>query len=420
MKTAPRLGMNYAKLWTANAVSNIGDGVSMAAGPLLVAALTSSPALVGGAVFVQELPYLLFSLISGAFVDRLDRKRLIVTVNVIRGAVLAVLALTIWSDTASVPILYAAVFLLGTGETLAENAAFSLLPAIVSDDALPRANARMTAAEIVGTRLAAPPFGAFLFVLAMALPFGFDAATFLLAALLISRLRLPAASVEPAEERGSLRADIVEGVRWLWGHQVLRMLALALALMNATLSGALGILVLYARDRLGLNSVGYGVLLTASAIGGLLGTAAVSRLQLKVRVATLLRVGLIVEAATHLVLALTTTPLVAGLTFLIFGVHTSIWGVLTTSLRQRVVPERLRGRVNSVYFLFSMTGSALGALLGGVIAQLINITAPFWIAFGVMIVITIVVWRPFGRATMDGPTADHAAANSSDTAEATH
>jgi predicted MFS family arabinose efflux permease len=174
-----------------------------------------------------------------------------------------------------------------------------------------------------------------------------------------------------------------------------------LCLMNVTLVGAFAILVLYARERLGLTEVGFGLLLAATAVGGIAGTVVAARLQRRFGVALLLRAGLVIETCTHLSLALTRTPWVAIATMVVFGAHASLWGVMTVSWRQRVVPDALRGRVNSGYFLFSVGGAALGALGGGLLARGLGITAPFWFAFGGMAVLTAVAWRRFRPALLD-------------------
>jgi MFS family permease len=402
------LGRDFNRIWAASTVSNVGDGLLLAAGPLLVVTLTDDPALVGGAVFAQQLPWLLFSLLSGAVVDRLDRRKLIVAVQLLRGAVLAALAFAVWAELATLWWIYLAFFLLGTAETLADNAFFSLLPSVVPRGALSRANARLVATSMIGNSLAGPPLGGFLFVVAAALPFGVNAATVVAAALLLATVRRRAIGPDPADPadqadpvtlagpRRSLRADVGEGVRWLLRQPVLRLLAACICLMNITLMSAFAIYVLYARERLGLGEVGYGLLITASAVGGLLGSAVVHRLELRFGMGTILRVGLIVETLTHLSLALTRSPWVAGATMAVFGVHAAIWGVLAMSARQRIVPDGLLGRVNSVYALFSVGGSALGALLGGWVAQGWGITAPFWGAFVAMAVMTAVAWRRLG------------------------
>jgi MFS family permease len=391
-------------LWAANAVSNVGDGVALAAGPLLLASLTSDPALVAGAMFVQQLPWLLFALPAGVTVDRLDRRRLVVLVNVVRAVVIGGLAVAVGAGAVTVPLVYAALFVIGIMETLADSASTALLPAVVPSEQLPRANARLMGVQMVGNQLLAPPLGAALFVVAAALPFALNAATFLLAALLIATLRSRMAPREaPVGPRRPVARDIATGVRALVGHPVLRILAVCLCLMNVTLAGAFSILVIYAHQRLGLDEIGFGLLLAATAVGGLGGSVVAGRLQARFGAALLLRVGLVIETLTHLSLGLARAPWVAVVTMAVFGAHASLWGVITLSWRQRVVPDALRGRVNSVYFLFAVGGSAIGALMGGLAARDLGITAPFWIAFGGMAVLTAIAWRLFTPARLDDP-----------------
>jgi MFS family permease len=391
----PRLGADFAGLWIANAISNLGDGVTGVAGPLLVASMTTNPALVAGAVFVQQLPWLLFALPAGAYVDRLDRRRLLVAVNLARGAVLAALATAVWADLASLPVLYTAFFLFGTGETLADSASVALLPSIVPAERLASANARLLGTYLVGNQLLAPPVGAWLFVVAAALPFAFDAASFLAAALLVAPLLGRHGPAPQPYRPRSLRAEIAEGLGWLWRHRILRLLAICLAVMNLAGAGTFAIWVLWARQRLGLQGVGFGVLVTAYAAGGLLGTLLASRLDATVGPAILLRAGLCIETACQLVLALTRSAWIAGATLVVFGAHAMVWGVVTVSLRQRLVPDRLLGRANSVYFLFDLGGAALGTLLGGALASALGITAPFWLASGAVGLLTMATWRRF-------------------------
>jgi MFS family permease len=396
-RTPARLGADFLKLWTASAVSSLGDGVTLVAGPLLVASLTHDPALVAGAAFVQSLPWLLFSLISGAFADRLDRQRLIVVVNAVRGAALGGLSVAVATGTVTIPLVYAVFFVLGSGETLAETASIARLPAIVPPARLAAANARLMATFTIGNQFVAKPLGAWLFVVAAASPFGLDALTFVAAMLLVAGMR--AAPAEAAGPRGSVRGDIAEGVRWLWSHRLLRSLALSMGVANIAFCGAFAVFVLYARRRLGLSDVGYGFLLTTFAVGGLLGTAAAGRLQKRFGATRVLRTGLVVEAVTHLTLALTRHPWVAAAVLVVFGVHTMVWGVIVTTLRQRLVPDRLLGRVTSVYALFDAGGATVGLFLGGVFAHALGITAPFWLAGAAMIVVIATAWTPLRAAS---------------------
>jgi len=396
------LGSDFTRLLAAAVVSNLGDGVRLAAGPLLVAALTSDPALVGGAVFIQQLPWLLLSLPAGAYVDRLDRRRLLVGVSLARALLAAVLTVAVATGTAGVPLVYVVLFAVGVAEVVADNTSSALVPALVAPDELPRANARLTTAFLVGNQFAGPPLGAWLFVAGAAVPFGAEAAGFALTLPLLLGVQAtrPTATLTTRRERGWLRQDVTEGLRWLWHQPAIRLLALVLTAMNLTFMAAFAVWVLYARERLGLAGAGFGFLLTASALGGLAGAAATGRLTDRFGPAALLRTGLLVETAVHIVLALTRSPWIASATMAVFGAHAAIWGVVVVTLRQRLVPDRLRGRVSSVYFFLTMGGAAIGALAGGFLARGLGLTAPFWIAAAGNATLIPVVWRQLTPATL--------------------
>jgi MFS family permease len=393
----PRLGADFSKLWTASAVSNIGDGVTAAAGPLLVASITTDPAAVAGAVFAQQLPWLLFALLSGAWADRLDRRRLVVTVNLIRAAALATLVATVAFDLVTVPLIYAVFFVLGTGETLADTASSAFVPALVPAERLPTANAWLGGTFTVLHQFVAKPLGAWLFVVAAAVPFGVNAVSFAASAALVAGIgTLPAPE---RRSRRSLRADIAEGVRWLWQHRLLRTLAVTMAFGNLVFCAAFATFVLYAFERLGLGQFGYGMLLTAFAIGGLAGSVMAPALLRTLSATMLLRAGLSVEVALHATLAATRTAWIAAAMIVVFSVHAAVWGTVVVTLRQRSVPSAVYGRVSSVYSLLDLGGAAVGSLVGGAVAQAYGITATFWTAAVAMGVILLLAWRPLSAAT---------------------
>jgi len=385
--------VGFRRIWAASAASSLGDGALLAAGPLLVASKTHDPFLVALATFAQQLPWLLFSVLAGAYVDRLDRRRLLMAMHALRAAAIGGLAVAVAVHADGLGVIYGSLFLLGTGDTVARNAEMSLVPALVPGGELSAANARLFGTSTLGSQLAGPPLGAYLFAVALALPFGLDAASFVAAAMLVAGVRaVPPARAEHAR---SLVREVGEGLRWLWEQRALRLLALCICAMNVTFEAAMAIYVLYARERLGLGAVGYGVLLTVSAAGGVLGTGFVTRLERRFGASQLLRVGLCLEAATHLGLALTRSAWVAGAIMAVFGVHALVWSVVTLSLRQRLVPDRLLGRVNGVYYLFSVGGAAVGAVVGGAIARGFGITAPFWMGAALVGLLAAVTWRRF-------------------------
>jgi MFS family permease len=396
------LGPDYRKLWAASTVSNLGDGVTLVAGPLLAASLTRDPLLVAGLAFAQRLPWLFFSLISGALVDRLDRRMLMVAVDAFRTVLLGFLGLAVLSNFVSIPLLYVVFFLMGTAETLFDTASVSILPAVVPRESLEKANGRLFGAQIVSNEFAAPPLGGFLFAVAASVPFFLDAGSFAAAAVLVLFMRGKFRVERPEGTLPTtLRAEISEGLRWLWGNRLLRTLAVSLGIMNLTSTATISIFVLFAQERLGLGSVGYGVLLTSGAVGGVAGSLAAERFVRWLGAGTTMRLGLLIEAASAGVIALSREPLVVGAMFVLFGFHAIVWNVVTISLRQQIIPERLLGRVNSAYRLLGLGGMSAGALLGGVLARGFGLTAPFWFASLSVAVLALIVWPALNNETID-------------------
>ena len=386
-----RLGTNFRWLLSSTFVNSIGDGIALAAGPLLVASLTRDPFLVSMAVLSQWLPKLLFGIVGGVAADRFDRRWMVVAVNLARAALLALLVVTIVTGSVSIGLVLVVLFALGTAETFADSASSTLLPSLVRREDLGVANARTQGASVVTNDLLAPPIGAFLFAVGMALPFAVNAAAFALGAVLISRM---AGSLRSERtEATSVWADTVEGVRWLVGHAPMRTLALTIFTFNVTYGAAWGVLVLYAVERLGMGAVGFGLLTTASAVGALIGTGIYGAVERRFRLGDIMRVGLLVETGTHLVFAISTSPLIALATMVVFGVHEFVWGTTSTVVRQRAVPNALLGRVTGVYRVGTFGGLVIGAPIGGVLARTFDITAPFWFGFIGSAILVALLWR---------------------------
>ena len=406
-RLAPRaLGRDFRWLWSASVISNIGDGLLLSAGPLLVTTITREPFAVALAVFMQWLPGVIVGIPAGALIDRVDRRRLSVAVNLVRAAVLGLLTVTIATDVLSLPILYGALFILASAETFADNAGSALLATSVPKEHLGVANSRLTGTRILANELMGPPLGAFLFGVGLAVPFGVDAVCTLAAAILISRIASRPVPGQLAVEERHLRREIIEGIRWLWDNPPIRALFLTIFFFNVTFGAAFSLYVLLAKERLGLDDIGYGFLITAGAVGGLIASVSYPWLERRYSLATLMRVGFLLETATHFVLATTTLPVVAGVTMLIFGIHEIVWGTTTTTVRQRTVPAALMGRVTSVYMLGNLGGLVIGSLVGGVLAQRFGITAPFWFGFVGSAIIVLVMWRTFGDIAHTPPADD--------------
>ncbi|HEU4421354.1 MAG TPA: MFS transporter [Pilimelia sp.] len=392
-----RLGTGYRWLLASSWVTNLGDGVAVAAGPLLVASLTDDAFLVSLAALLRWAPPLVFGLYAGVLSDRLDRRRIIIAADAVRAVVLVVLTATIVTGHVSATVALLALGLLATAEVFADNTATTLAPMLVHRDDLALANSRLQAGFITLNQLAGPPIGAALFAAGRAWPFVAEAVLVGAGVLLVSRVVLPAHGRGPHKAVSSVARDIAEGLRWTLHHAAVRTLSLTILIFNITFGAAWSVLVLYAQQRLGLGAVGFGLLTTVSAAGGLLGTGLYGWITRRVSLGNVMRVGLIIETLTHLVLAVTTSPWVAGAIFFIFGAHAFIWWTTSVTIRQRAVPTDLQGRVGSVNTISVFGGLVAGSAIGGTLATHAGITAPFWFAFAGSAVFVALLWRELTR-----------------------
>lgn len=391
MVAPARLGRPFRWLLGSSWLSNLGDGIALSAGPLLVASQTRDPFLVALAVVLQRLPWLLFGLLAGVVADRFDRRRIITAVQTARAAVLGVLSATIAVDAVNTPVVLGAMFLLGTAETFADTTASTLLPMVVHKRDLGIGNARIIAGFVTVNQLVGPPLGAALFAADAVTPFIVQAACMITSAVMVSEVVLPVHGVAKAA-RSQFRREIAEGLRWLWGNPAVRTLALTIVTFNVTFGAAWSILVLYAIERLGTGEIGFGLLTTATAVGGLVGTGAYGWVTSRVSLGNLMRAGLIIETLTHLALAVTRTAWVALLIMFVFGAHAFVWGTTSTTVRQRAVPTSLQGRVSSVYLIGVQGGIVVGSVAGGAIAGLWGVTGPLWFAFAGSAVLVVLIW----------------------------
>lgn len=394
-----RLGTGFRWLVTSNWVSNLGDGFALAAGPLLVASVTRNPSLVALATLLQRLPWLLFALLAGALADRRNRALVVASVDLARAGVLALLAASISSGKVDITLVLVAMFLLGTAEVFSNTASSSLLPSLVERGDLTIANARLNTGFVTVYQLVGPPIGAILFAAGRSLPFVGQAGLVGLGALLVTRIKLPAKEEKPAAR--PVASEVAEGFRFVVHHPAVRTLVLTIFIFNITFGAAWSVLVLYAKERLHMGAVGFGLLTTAAAIGGIAGTVGYGWLTRRVSLGNLMRAGLIIETLTHLSLALTTTPAVALAIMVVFGAHAFVWGTTSVTVRQRAVPEALQGRVSSVNGLGVFGGIVVGAALGGPIASRFGITAPFWFAFVGSALFVVLIWRQLAHIAHD-------------------
>ncbi|UMP04531.1 MFS transporter [Amycolatopsis sp. EV170708-02-1] len=369
MRTLPRA---YRRLWWATGIDSLGNGVFTAALPLLAVTVSHDPrdvALVSAATY---LPWLLLSLPAGSVVDRVDRTTLMWRTQALQALIVGVLAALVAAGMISAPVLVLLAFALGACDVFYDNAAQTAVPDLVPKGLLHRANGGQQVAMIVGRQFLGPPLGSLFFALAWTLPFAVDAASFVLAAVLLAKL--------PGRRGRAESVKVLDGVRWLMRHRLLRALALLLGIN--TFCGQLGnaTLVLFVTDVLHLGAGVFGLLLAGAAIGGVVGGLVITRLVAWLGDLRALLVSLAVNATVFVGMGFSPNVVVLGGLFAVSSFVTTIWNVVTVGVRQQEVPSTLLGRVNSVYRLLGWGLMPLGALAGGLLAHRFGLRVPYPVA----------------------------------------
>ena len=388
-----KLGASYWKLWSATGVSNLGDGIVSIAYPWLASAVTRSPLLIALAAVASRLPWLIFTLHAGVLTDRFDRKKIIVAMDLCRGLLTLVVGGVVYLERESLPalnelaslsmletnyslyfVIFLSAFLFGLAEVLRDNTAQTLMPAVVDEKDLEKANGRMWSAEALTNSFIGPPIGSFIISIAIFLPFFVDAATFFIAAALIATMKPTVKSFKPEVKSGPInfRSEIKEGFTWLWRHELLRPMAIVLGLLNgiAAMSGA--VFILFAQEVLGTTVFIFAILGTAAAVGGILGGLLGPKVSEKIGRGPSLAIALFVTPAMTLLIGFTSLWYLVWIFIAIETFAGVLWNVVTVSLRQSLIPSQLLGRVNSVYRFFAWGTIPIGTLLGGALVTVLQ------------------------------------------------
>lgn len=391
-----KLGSNYWRLWSATAISNLGDGISLIAYPWLASAITRDPFLIALAGLVGRLPWLIFTLPAGVITDRVERRKIIVAMDLLRGGLTVIVAAIVWRASSSLPdldsladveittnwslyiVILIASFLYGMAEVLRDNAAQTFMPQIVEKEKLEVANGRMWSAEYLTNSFMGPPLGSFLIGIAIFIPFFVDAATFFIAVLLIAgiRLTIPHGKVDQAQtvkQPVDMKAEIKEGFQWLWRHELLRPMAIILGLLNFLATTSTALFILFAQEILKTSVLVFAILGTAGAVGGMIGGLLAPKISSRLGSGATLALALFTFPTVALIIGLTSFwPLVWLLTA--FSTIMAVtWNVITVSLRQSIIPDHLLGRVNSVYRFFAWGSMPLGMLAAGLMVDLAQV-----------------------------------------------
>jgi MFS family permease len=372
------LGRGFWTLFSASFLANLSDGIVQIALPLLAIGVTTEPGLVAGVAVASRLPWLVFALIAGALADRLDRRRTMVLVDAGRVVLLGGLTIAILAQVATIWLLYVVAFVLGCFETMFDTAASSMLPNVVGKDRVVAANSRLNAVELTMNTFVGPPLGGFLSGIAIASAFGSAAAGYLGALLCLLSLRgsfRPLRSGPPS----SIRAEIGEGLTYLRQHRLLRTMALVVGPMNLASTAVFAVLVLYVvkPGPLGLDGVGFGLLMTSIAVGTVAGTLLASRIERLLGRANLFVACIASLLVGDLVWIVVPQPVLIAVILALSASIGGAFNVVFGSIRQRIVPNHLLGRVMASFRVISWGSLPIGALLGGIIAQTLGLTAVF-------------------------------------------
>ncbi len=396
---AAGLGAPFPRYWLSEFLADFGDGVRLAAFPLLCVQFTRSATAVAAVMAVQTLPWLVMGAGLGVLVDRSDRRQLMVIVDAARAVAIAGLAVLIVVHHAGLALIYLTAFATGTGSALRDTAGVTCVPRLVESTELDQANGRVIAGQIVGNQLAGPAAGGWLFGVAAVLPFAVNAGTLSVAELLL--LTLPSVfrplprQPSPAEVSplASVRRDLGEGARWLWHHADIRNLTIAVGVISAMDAAWFAVRVLYVVQVLHQGPGVYG-LLAVAAVGGITAGAFGARLTRRCGPWRSLLIAGLAMAATQTVLGLTANVIVAAAMLLANSAAWAVFDMTAVTMRQRLAPARLLGRVTSLYGTVAYGAETLGAIVGGSVAAAAGIRAPMLAgALPIAAVAAALAWR---------------------------
>ncbi|WP_370946041.1 MFS transporter [Amycolatopsis sp. cg5] len=389
MSEAVSSGADRRLLWllSSSAVSNLGDGIGKVAFPLLAATLTRDPVLIAGLSATQFLPWLLFALVAGALIDRIDRRKAMIYANLARALIVGAMALLVYTGGVTIAVVYVAALLIGTAETIADSAANVLIPAVVDHDRLESANSKLQACEIVGQTFLGGPLGSATFALFAVFPFLLNSAGFALAAGLLVALAgsFRAKPSTPSAEPTRLRTELAEGIGWLVRHRLMLRLVVIAGLVSLTSELAQAQLVLYALQDAKLSAATFGVFALIGGVGGLAGAAVAPKLIKRTSRGSVLSSGIVCCGLGIGGMGLITQPAVSATLFGLFAAAIVAVNVVLGTVRHSVVPSEFLGRVLGVWRTVVWGAVPVGALLGGLLTRALGTSSATFLVSGVLL-----------------------------------
>ncbi|MFF0383018.1 MFS transporter [Streptomyces sp. NPDC004286] len=375
----------FRQLWASTATSNLADGMLLSATPLVALTLTRDPLAITTVTAMQYLPWLLFSVPLGTLADRVDRMVLLRIASTARALGVGLLALVLATGHVHILMLYGLSFMFGLAETLYDNTSSALVPSLVEDHQLERANGRLYATYTVANSFAGPPLGGGLFALAVAAPFALGAVGYAVAALLLTVLPLTHSKRSSGRTTTTFVEDLKAGVRGFTGEPLLISLCVLFGVGNLASSAAYSLVSLTVVDRLDASPATFGLVLAGGAVGAFLGGMYGDRVGKLTRTGTTLLWTTVVSGAATAAVGLADHVVVLSALMAVDGFVVATQSVIAASLRARLIPDHMLGRVTAVFRTLSTGASALGAVLGGLLARALGLSWPFLIVGAIVV-----------------------------------
>ncbi len=387
------LGRPFWTLWTAFTASNLADGLSLVTLPLLAITLTDDVRLIAAVAVFQYLPFLVIGLPAGVVIDQYDRRRIAVVAQVLRAVVVGCLGVVLVTGEASIHLLFVVAFLIGACEVMTDGGLPALVRELVHSDQLEVANARLSATQ--SNAFVGPPLGALLFGIAPANPFLLSAGVSLVSALMLGRLPGRYRAVQSTEPT-PMRRRLVVGLRYVWAHPVLRPLVIAVGTFSFVGAAGNAVFVVLITERFGIDGVGFGVLISVDAVASVVMSFFVARLIHRTSHSWSMRLSIVCFVVGALLLGLSTVAAVAFVAASVNGVSGPTWNIVSSTVRQRLVPDEVFGRMMTAYLFIAWGLRPLGALVGGFVAEAWGAQ---WVSIGSAVVVgsLLVSARPMFR-----------------------
>ena len=406
MTTAPPLGRDFTKLWTASVTSNLADGLGRTAVPLIATTLTTDPVLIAGIGALAFVPWLLFGVLSGVIVDRVDRRWAMAIANGLRVLAAVAIAVLVTTDALTIWWLYGAVLVFGLAETVYDNATIAVMPSVVPAGGLERANSRMQAADNLVQNFIATPIAGVLFAVAIVVPVWSTAAGYLIAGALALLLPLSAArAAKTAAAPQSARADVREAVAYLLGHRFLRGLVLTTALVGFALTLAQATMILFLLETLEVPAVAIGFATAGVGVGAVIGSLVASPLVERFGRGVVMLGGTLLCGVTIVLTGLSPNVWVAVAIYALSAFGVAVWNVSYGAMRQELVPNALLGRAIGIIRTLTWGLFPVAALVGGFFGR-IDLRLPFYVGGGLTIVVVLFAARLLLSSSSQRPVED--------------